>query len=83
MLVTNPYGYTNSSSATVALLPSLVSPFTRCRCHLGPGHEVLTVGAVGSGSLSYQWYFNGQAIAGATDSSYGLNGIQFTNAGSV
>ena len=26
VLVTNPYGYTNSSSATVALLPSLVSP---------------------------------------------------------
>jgi hypothetical protein len=39
------------------------------------------VGAVGSGSLSYQWYFNGQAIGGATASSYALTGIQFTNAG--
>ena len=78
--VTNAYGYTNSSSATVALLPSLVSPFTGAIDIWGQ-NAVLTVGAVGSGSLSYQWYFNGQAIAGATDSSYALDGIQFTNAG--
>jgi hypothetical protein len=78
--VTNAYGYTNSSSVTVALLPSLVSPFAGAIDIWGQ-NAVLTVGAVGSGSLSYQWYFNGQAIGGATASSYALNGIQFTNAG--
>jgi len=78
--VTNAYGSTNSSSATVALLPSLVAPFAGAIDIWGQD-AVLSVGAVGSGSLSYQWYFNGQAIAGATGSSYALNGIQFTNAG--
>ena len=78
--VTNLYGYTNSSPAAVALLPSLISPFAGAIDIWGQD-AVLNVGAVGSGSLSYQWYFNGQAIAGATASSYALNGIQFTNAG--
>ncbi len=78
--VANAYGITNSSPATVALLPSLVSPFTGAIDIWGQNAE-LTVGAVGSGSLYYQWYFNGQAISGATASSYALNGIQFTNAG--
>ena len=78
--VTNPYGSTNSLPATVALLPSLVSPFTGAIGIWG-GNTVLNVGAVGSGSLSYQWYFNGQPISGANSSSYALNGIQFTNAG--
>ena len=44
-------------------------------------NTVLTVGAVGSGTLDYQWFFNGNAIAGATGSSYDLSSIQFTNAG--
>ena len=78
--VTNLYGHTNSSPATVALLPSLVSPFSGTIVIWGQD-AVLNVGAVGSGPLSYQWYFNGQAIAGAMASSYALNGIQFTNAG--
>ena len=78
--VTNLYGYTNSSPATVALFPSLISPFAGAVDIWGED-AVLTVGAVGSGSLYYQWYFNGQVITGATASSYALNGIQFTNAG--
>jgi hypothetical protein len=78
--VTNAYGHTNSSPVTVALLPSLISPFTGAIGIWGQ-NAVLNVGAVGSGALSYQWYFNGQAIGGATASSYALNDIQFTNAG--
>jgi hypothetical protein len=41
----------------------------------------LDVGAVGSGLLTYQWYFNGAAIAGATNGAYELNNLQLTNAG--
>ena len=42
---------------------------------------VFSVGAVGSGPLFYQWFRNGQMLAGATDSSYTLsvatNGARF------
>jgi hypothetical protein len=78
--VANAYGITNSSPATMALLPSLISPFAGAIDIWGQ-NAVLNVGAVGSGTLYYQWYFNGQAIAGATASSYAMDGIQFTNAG--
>jgi hypothetical protein len=78
--VTNLYGYTNSSSALVALFPSLISPFTGAVDIWGQD-AVLSVGAIGSGSLTYQWYFNNQEITGATNTSYELGSIQFTNAG--
>ena len=41
----------------------------------------MSVGAWGSGSLAYQWYFNGEALAEATNLSLPLGAIQFTNAG--
>lgn len=41
-----------------------------------------TVGASGGGTLAYQWYFNGQAIGGATSSSYALGSVQSSQAGS-
>jgi GH25 family lysozyme M1 (1,4-beta-N-acetylmuramidase) len=40
-----------------------------------------SVGATGSGTLHYQWEFNGTNIAGATTTQYFLNDIQLTNAG--
>ena len=80
VVVTNQYGCATSLSATAALLPTLVSPFAGAVEIWGQA-AVLDVGAVGSGSLSYQWYFNGQPISGAMSSSYTLNDIQFTNAG--
>jgi hypothetical protein len=41
----------------------------------------LSVTASGSGPFSYQWFFNGNLIPGATGSSLSLTGLQFTNAG--
>jgi hypothetical protein len=79
--VTNAYGAAVSSSALVALFPTLISPFAGAVDIWGQD-AVFNVGAIGSGTLSYQWYFNGQAIGGATNSSYELGSIQFTNAGS-
>ena len=78
--VVSPYGYANSGTAAVEMQPSLTAPFTGA-VGLWGQNTVLSVGAVGSGSLNYQWYFNGLAIPGATSSSYALNSIQFTNAG--
>ena len=80
VLVTNSYGSVTSAPANVELLPSLTSPFGGASVLWGQD-TVLSVGAIGSGTLNYQWYFNGAAIDGATGSTYEFNGIQFTNAG--
>jgi Leucine-rich repeat (LRR) protein len=44
-------------------------------------NALLTVTASGSGTLSYQWQFNGTDIAGATGSSLTFNSVQAANAG--
>lgn len=43
---------------------------------------VFTVGAQGPGALSYQWRFNGEALAGATNSMLTLTNLQPSQAGS-
>ena len=78
--VMNPYGYAYSSPAYVNLSPALTSPFTGA-VGLWGQDTTLGVSAIGSGSLDYQWYFDGQVILGATNSTYTLDSIQFTNAG--
>lgn len=42
---------------------------------------MLAVGATGSGDLSYQWYFNGEAIAGANGSSLVLSAVTLADDG--
>ena len=78
--VTSPYGSVTSSPAEVNMLPSLSAPFAG-GVQLWGQPSTLTVGAVGTGTLSYQWYYNGQAISGATSNSFRFESIQFTNAG--
>jgi hypothetical protein len=80
VVVSNAYGFVYSSPAYVYMSPSLTSPFTGVVGYWGQ-NTTLDVGAVGSGVLSYQWYYNGVAISGATTNAYSLNDLQFTNAG--
>jgi Immunoglobulin domain/Fibronectin type III domain/NHL repeat len=40
-----------------------------------------TVGVTGSNGVTYQWYFNGTAITGATSSSYTIPTVSLANAG--
>ncbi|MBO4797072.1 MAG: SUMF1/EgtB/PvdO family nonheme iron enzyme, partial [Verrucomicrobia bacterium] len=42
----------------------------------------VSVTAIGAEPLSYQWYKDGTAITGAIDSSYTINSVQMTDAGS-
>jgi autotransporter-associated beta strand protein len=49
---------------------------------MDPGNSAnFTVTATGAQPLSYQWYYNGGPIPGATDSSYTQSNIQPTNIG--
>jgi len=78
--VGNGYSATNSSLATLSMSPSLTSPFGGVTVNWGQ-NTVLSVGAVGSGTLSYQWYLNGAPVVGATNATLSFTGIQFTNGG--
>lgn len=80
VLVTNTLGATNSFGAVLAMYPFLEEPFTGLDTVWGYTNT-LSVDAWGSGPLEYQWYDNGAAIAGATDSALTFTGISTTNAG--
>ncbi len=80
-LISNAYTSINSDTVTLNMSPSLVSPFTGATTIWGTGAD-LTVGAIGSGQLSYQWYFDGNPINGATTSMLNFTSVQFTNGGS-
>jgi len=80
VIVANNYGAVTSSIANLYMYPFLVMPFSGAITYWGQTN-ILSVGAWGSGNLSYQWYLNGAAILGATDPMLLLSDIQFTNAG--
>ena len=80
VIITNAYGSVTSSVANLYLYPYLAQPFKGADTYWGQ-INTLSVSAWGSGSLSYQWYFNGAVIVGATSATLPLGAIQFTNAG--
>jgi probable HAF family extracellular repeat protein len=69
-----------SSNALLEMYPTIRVPFTGANALWG-ATAVLRVTAWGTGPLSYQWFFDGSAISGATYPSLVLSGIQFSNAG--
>jgi hypothetical protein len=74
---------TNNHTIRVGLLPSMPAIQTQ------PQSQSVTVGnsvqfsvtASGRPAVTYQWYFNGTAITGATNSMYSLLSAQSGNAG--
>ena len=80
VLITNAFGSVTSSVANLYMYPFLSQPFNGKVTYWGQSNT-LSVGAWGSGNLAFQWYFNGVALAGATNFSLPLGAIQFTNAG--
>ena len=78
--VGNGFSTANSIVATLNMAPSIISPFAGATTIWGRS-ATLSVGVEGSGQLNYQWYDNGIAIAGATNSTLNFPSIQFTNGG--
>jgi len=77
--VSNPVGSTNSSLAKLYMYPYIATAFTGAVAYWGQT-ATLNVDAWGS-DISYQWFFNSNAISGATASTYTMSAIQMTNAG--
>jgi hypothetical protein len=78
--VGNALGATTSSNAVLSMYPFLAGPFSGLVTDWG-FTNTLSVGAWGTGPLSYQWFDNGVAIPNATNSTLTLASVQFTNAG--
>lgn len=80
VLLSNGYNATNSRIVALHIAPTITTPFQGSTAIWGQG-ATLAIGAVGSGTLTYQWYFNGQVIRGATEPGLEFTNITFTNAG--
>jgi hypothetical protein len=78
--IVNPFGSVTSSNAVLSMYPFLQMPFEGAVTLWGT-NVTFSVGAVGSGPLSYQWFINGMAISDATNSTLNFPSIQFTDAG--
>jgi hypothetical protein len=80
VLLTNVFGSITSAPVQLSMYPYLVMPFSGVVADWGQ-NALLTVEAGGSGPFTYQWYQNGMAVAGATNTVLDFSSIQFTNGG--
>ena len=81
--VTNDYGYAVSSSATLIVNPSgpVITSQPANQTNVINSTTIFSVAVKGTPPFSYQWYFNGSVIAGATSNVLVLANSQPTNAG--
>ena len=83
VMVSNKCGSVESENAALALikLPFIQAhPVSQEVC-IGSA-VIFNAAASGTGPISYQWMKNGQAITGATESSYGISRVSAQDAGS-
>jgi hypothetical protein len=80
VLVSNALGTLTSTNASLLMRPYLKTSFSGLVTYWGRD-VTLSIEAWGTGPLSYQWYDNGLEIENATNATFTLSGIQFTNAG--
>jgi len=73
-------GYSAETNATTLMPPMIITEPTNQIVFQG-SNATFTVTAIGTMSLSYQWYFNSAALESATNATLTLNNIQTTDAG--
>jgi hypothetical protein len=76
----NNYSIATSSIASLYMSPSLRSPFVGATAIWGK-EAILSVGALGSGDLNYQWYKDGQPVPGATNTTLVFPSVQISDGG--
>jgi hypothetical protein len=83
VIISNMAGTTVSSNAVLAVgyAPSISSQPQNQQIIQG-SNAMFSVTAAGTGPLSYQWYFQGAAMAQDTNSTLTLTNVQSTNIGS-
>lgn len=80
VVVTNSFGSVTSSNAVLSMYPFIVVPFAGAITYWGKSAN-FSVGAWGTGPLSYQWFRNGVGLQNATNATLSFASIQSTNAG--
>jgi uncharacterized repeat protein (TIGR01451 family) len=82
VVVTNSAGVVTSTVATLSVLvpPSFTSQPSSQTVAVGR-NAVFQAAASGSSPLSYQWFFSGNTISGATTTTLGLTNVQPNQAG--
>jgi hypothetical protein len=84
VVVSNTVGSASAgtSVAVSAARPPVITAHPSSKTINMGGYISLSVGATGTGSLRYQWYKDGTAVAGATSSTYYISGqAQASDAG--
>jgi hypothetical protein len=80
VVVTNAVGSVLSSDAALSMYPFIAVPFAGAVTYWGKD-ATFSVRAWGTGPLNYQWFQNGVALENATNQTFTLTSMQFTNAG--
>lgn len=84
VLVSNSQGSVQSATATLtetAQVSTAIITGPQSQSVQAGANVTFSAAASGSGTLSYQWSYNGSAIAGATASSYTIDGVQPSQSG--
>ncbi|HEY5912009.1 MAG TPA: immunoglobulin domain-containing protein [Verrucomicrobiae bacterium] len=81
VIVSNPFGTVTSSSATLGVVPFVITQHPRDQFTSRGGTVTLSAAAASQLPLSYQWQFNGTNLPGATDKTLVLQNAQLSQAG--
>ena len=71
----------DSVYVTVNMGPTIITSQPSAQTLNSGGNASFSVSATGLGTLTYQWFKNGVAISGATNSTYSISGVTASNAG--